>query len=88
MLQQFGEISDYTMDSQTPSLDLMFKTRKDAESALIQGRNFRDRVLTVTWSLGHVVSVVAAVTPRSVQQVQVQQVHEEMHDEDEDGEVS
>ncbi|KAF4522592.1 hypothetical protein B566_EDAN012671 [Ephemera danica] len=56
-------IADYTADKQTPALDLVYKTRKDAEAAMLQGRNFRDRVLSVTWSQGLVSSGVAAVTP-------------------------
>lgn len=36
-------------DHQTPSLEINFRTRKDAEVATVQGRHFKDRTLSVTW---------------------------------------
>ncbi|XP_014259670.1 RNA-binding protein 26 isoform X6 [Cimex lectularius] len=48
--EQYGEIVDYISDDATPSLVLNFKLRKDAEVALTKGRNFHDRLLSVTWA--------------------------------------
>lgn len=49
-IQQYGEILDYTSDDATPSLVLNYKSRKEAEAALSKGRNFQDRLLSVTWA--------------------------------------
>ncbi|XP_059487919.1 RNA-binding protein 26 isoform X2 [Neocloeon triangulifer] len=46
---QFGEIKESVPDHQTPALELTFRTRKDAEVALVQGKQFKDRTLSVTW---------------------------------------
>ncbi|XP_056638480.1 zinc finger protein swm isoform X1 [Diorhabda sublineata] len=48
--QQYGEIVDYEVDSSLPSITLNYKTRKDAEMALLKGKNFQDRTLSITWS--------------------------------------
>lgn len=50
MFQEFGEILDYLSDDATPSLVINYKSRKDAEKAILKGRNFRDRLLSVTWA--------------------------------------
>ncbi|CAB3362956.1 Hypothetical predicted protein [Cloeon dipterum] len=50
-LQQFGEIKETVPDHQTPSLEVTFRTRKDAEVALTQGKHFKDRTLSVTWAV-------------------------------------
>ncbi|KAK4878106.1 hypothetical protein RN001_010612 [Aquatica leii] len=47
---EFGEIVDYISDSVTPSIVLNYKARKDAENALLKGKNFQDRTLSITWS--------------------------------------
>ncbi|XP_044739465.1 RNA-binding protein 26 [Chrysoperla carnea] len=46
---QYGEISDYVSDDSTPSVVLNFKTRKEAELAMLKGKHFQDRTLSVTW---------------------------------------
>lgn len=46
---QFGEIVDYVADDSTPSLILNYKSRKEAELAMVKGRTFQDRLLSVTW---------------------------------------
>ncbi|KAK9745392.1 PWI domain [Popillia japonica] len=46
---QFGEIVDYVTDAATPSIVLNYKTRKEAEVAIIKGKHFQDRTLSVTW---------------------------------------
>ncbi|KAJ9594957.1 hypothetical protein L9F63_013741, partial [Diploptera punctata] len=46
---QFGEIVDYIVDDSTPSLVLNYKSRKEAEVAMLKGRNFQDRLLSITW---------------------------------------
>lgn len=46
---KYGEIIDYVWDETTPALELNFKTRKEAEAAMKSGRNFQDRLLSVTW---------------------------------------
>lgn len=48
--QQFGEIVDYQIDSTLPSITLNYKTRKEAEMALLKGKHFQDRTLSITWS--------------------------------------
>ncbi|CAB3362960.1 Hypothetical predicted protein [Cloeon dipterum] len=48
---QFGEIKETVPDHQTPSLEVTFRTRKDAEVALTQGKHFKDRTLSVTWAV-------------------------------------
>ncbi|KAJ8956336.1 hypothetical protein NQ318_015074 [Aromia moschata] len=48
--QQFGEIVDYVVDASLPSINLNYKTRKEAEMALLKGKNFQDRTLSITWS--------------------------------------
>ncbi|XP_023311914.1 zinc finger protein swm isoform X3 [Anoplophora glabripennis] len=48
--QQYGEIVDYVVDASLPSLTLNYKTRKEAEMALLKGKNFQDRTLSITWS--------------------------------------
>uniref|UniRef100_A0A1Y1KC97 C3H1-type domain-containing protein n=1 Tax=Photinus pyralis TaxID=7054 RepID=A0A1Y1KC97_PHOPY len=45
----FGEIVDYVSDPVTPSIVFNYKTRKDAETALLKGKNFQDRTLSITW---------------------------------------
>ncbi|XP_071442055.1 RNA-binding protein 26 isoform X2 [Hetaerina americana] len=46
---QFGELVDYASDESTPSLVINYRTRKEAEGALLQGRVFQDRLLSLTW---------------------------------------
>ncbi|XP_046384373.1 RNA-binding protein 26 [Ischnura elegans] len=46
---QFGELVDYASDESTPSLVINYRTRKEAEVALLQGRVFQDRLLSLTW---------------------------------------
>lgn len=41
LLQQYGEIVDYVVDSSLPSITLNYKTRKEAEMALLKGKNFQ-----------------------------------------------
>ncbi|KAG5882370.1 hypothetical protein JTB14_036294 [Gonioctena quinquepunctata] len=47
---QYGEIADYEVDSSLPSITLNYKTRKEAEVALLKGKHFQDRTLSITWS--------------------------------------
>ncbi|XP_047097744.1 RNA-binding protein 26 isoform X1 [Schistocerca piceifrons] len=49
---QFGEVVDYVVDESTPSLILNYKSRKEAELAILKGRTFQDRLLSVTWCGG------------------------------------
>ncbi|EFN81664.1 RNA-binding protein 26, partial [Harpegnathos saltator] len=51
--QQFGEIVNQIVDDATPSIVINFKSRKEAEVALIKGRTFQDRLLSITWVSGH-----------------------------------
>jgi len=46
---RFGEIVDYIVDESTPSIILNYKSRKEAEVAMLKGRTFQDRLLSVTW---------------------------------------
>jgi RNA-binding protein 26 len=39
----FGEIADYIVDSTLPSITLNYKTRKEAEMALLKGKHFQVR---------------------------------------------
>ncbi|XP_073990355.1 zinc finger protein swm isoform X3 [Rhodnius prolixus] len=48
--EQYGAIVDYISDDATPSLVLNYKSRKEAEQAITKGKNFHDRVLSVTWA--------------------------------------
>ncbi|XP_065343742.1 RNA-binding protein 26 isoform X3 [Cloeon dipterum] len=57
---QFGEIKETVPDHQTPSLEVSFRTRKDAEVALIQGKHFKDRTLSVTWAVQSGPPIIAA----------------------------
>ncbi|XP_031776825.1 RNA-binding protein 26 isoform X6 [Nasonia vitripennis] len=47
--QQFGEIVSQMVDDATPSIVINYKSRKEAELAMSKGRNFQDRVLSITW---------------------------------------
>lgn len=47
--QKFGEVAEHVWDEATPALVIQFKTRKDAETAMAKGRNFQDRLMSVTW---------------------------------------
>ncbi|KAL1117905.1 hypothetical protein AAG570_004218 [Ranatra chinensis] len=85
---QYGEIADYISDDATPSLVLNFKLRKEAEVAITKGRNFQDRLLSVTWAThNHTIrSGVATKNHRSVMVVDeegVEDVLEEADDEEE-----
>ncbi|EZA62685.1 RNA-binding protein 26 isoform X2 [Ooceraea biroi] len=51
--QQFGEIVNQIVDDATPSIVINFKSRKEAEVALVKGRTFQDRLLSITWVSGH-----------------------------------
>lgn len=48
-LQQFGEITEYITDPSTPSIALNYRSRKEAEVALLKGKHFQDRTLSITW---------------------------------------
>ncbi|VEN44841.1 unnamed protein product, partial [Callosobruchus maculatus] len=48
--QQYGEIADYEVDASIPSITLNYKSRKEAEMALLKGKHFQDRTLSITWS--------------------------------------
>lgn len=37
------------VDDATPSIVINYKSRKEAELAMSKGRNFQDRVLSITW---------------------------------------
>ncbi|KAL1500976.1 hypothetical protein ABEB36_006386 [Hypothenemus hampei] len=50
--QQFGEVADYSIDASLPSISLNYKTRKEAETALLKGKHFQDRTLSITWQTG------------------------------------
>jgi hypothetical protein len=41
------------VDDATPSIVINYKSRKEAELAMSKGRNFQDRVLSITWVSGH-----------------------------------
>ncbi|KAK9887320.1 hypothetical protein WA026_021628 [Henosepilachna vigintioctopunctata] len=47
--QQFGEIAEYVTDSALPSVTFNYKQRKDSETALLKGKHFQDRTLSITW---------------------------------------
>ncbi|XP_044763327.1 zinc finger protein swm [Coccinella septempunctata] len=47
--QQYGEIAEYITDPTLPSVTFNFKNRKDAEAALLKGKHFQDRTLSITW---------------------------------------
>ncbi|KAK6645014.1 hypothetical protein RUM43_001290 [Polyplax serrata] len=47
--RQFGEVRDYVADDSTPSIVLNYKTRQEAENAMVKGKSFQDRLLAVTW---------------------------------------
>ncbi|KAJ3652124.1 hypothetical protein Zmor_018117 [Zophobas morio] len=47
--QLVGEIIDYTVGPTLSSTTLTYKTRKEAEMAMLQGKHFHDRILSVTW---------------------------------------
>jgi len=49
IFQQFGELVDHVSDDAVPSLILNYKSRKEAEVALLKGRSFGDRLLSITW---------------------------------------
>ena len=51
--KQFGEVVNQIVDDATPSIVINFKSRKEAEVALVKGRTFQDRLLSVTWVSGH-----------------------------------
>lgn len=51
--KQFGEVVNQIVDDATPSIVINFKSRKEAEVALVKGRAFQDRLLSVTWVSGH-----------------------------------
>lgn len=46
---QYGQIVDHESDDAIPSLVLNYKSRKEAEMAMTKGRNFGDRLLSITW---------------------------------------
>lgn len=48
-MQQFGEITEYITDPSTPSIALNYRIRKEAEVALLKGKHFQDRTLSITW---------------------------------------
>lgn len=51
--QQFGEIVNQIVDDTTPSIVINYKSRKEAEVAMLKGRTFQDRLLSITWVSGH-----------------------------------
>lgn len=46
---QFGNIIEYISDTIIPALVIKYEVRKDAETAMIKGKLFQDRRLSVTW---------------------------------------
>lgn len=40
-LQQYGEVVDYEVDTSLPSITLNYKTRKEAEQAMLKGKHFQ-----------------------------------------------
>merc|ERR1712025_1513329 len=44
-----GEIVETVEDEATPSIILKFKTRRFAESAMLTGKSYGERVLTLSW---------------------------------------
>ncbi|XP_066144264.1 zinc finger protein swm [Euwallacea fornicatus] len=50
--QQFGDVAEYSIDASLPSITLSYKTKKDAENALVKGKHFQDRTLSITWQSG------------------------------------
>lgn len=49
--QNFGEVVDYNVDEDYPALTIRYKSRKDAEMALAQGRSFTGASLSVSWHM-------------------------------------
>ncbi|XP_032788701.2 RNA-binding protein 26 [Daphnia magna] len=47
----FGEVVDYHVDEDYPALTIRYKSRKDAEMALAQGRSFTGANLSVSWHM-------------------------------------
>ncbi|CAH1396998.1 unnamed protein product [Nezara viridula] len=92
--EEFGEILDYLSDDATPSLVINYKSRKDAEKAILKGRNFRDRLLSVTWATpnnsirGGIPSKPPTPSHRQVMVLEdeenIEEVIEDAEDEDED----
>lgn len=41
------------IDDTTPSIVINYKSRKEAEVAMLKGRTFQDRLLSITWVSGH-----------------------------------
>lgn len=62
-LQNFGEVVDYQFDESVPALAIRYKSRKDAELALGQGKMFTETPLLVAWD-----SVVSPSTNRKVKE--------------------
>ncbi|XP_044580423.1 zinc finger protein swm [Cotesia glomerata] len=96
--QQFGEIVNQLVDDATPSIVLNFKSRKEAEIAMLKGRTFQDRLLSVTWISTHHLhrggigatlttnphSVVSLSSDQNPAEIMLLEEHEE--EEEEDGE--
>ena len=51
--KQYGEILNPIIDDATPSIVINYKSRKEAEMAMLKGRTFQDRLLSITWVSGH-----------------------------------
>jgi RNA-binding protein 26 len=83
-------------DHQTPSLEITFRTRKDAEVAFVQGRHFKDRTLSVTWvaqggqqaAAAPAGTEEAAAEPEEEEKSQNQENETEKDELDADGDVS
>ncbi|BES87843.1 RRM [Nesidiocoris tenuis] len=90
--EKFGQIVDYISDDATPSLVLNFKFRKDAENAINKGRNFSDRLLSVTWATSNmnirkgVVTKPPTPVQRSVMVMEDDELGEELLDDVDDDE--
>lgn len=47
--KHFGEITKNSLDKDVPSLTISFATRLNAEQALQRGRNFKEKLLNISW---------------------------------------
>ena len=48
-LAKFGQILESKEDEEGKSIIVQYKTRREAEAAMTQGRHFRDQLLTLSW---------------------------------------
>uniref|UniRef100_A0A0A9Y5W8 RNA-binding protein 26 n=1 Tax=Lygus hesperus TaxID=30085 RepID=A0A0A9Y5W8_LYGHE len=88
--EKYGQIVDYISDDATPSLVLNYKSRKEAENAINNARNFHDRLLSVTWATsnmnirGGVVTKPPTPVQRSVMVMDDDEIGEEILEEVDD----